>query len=425
MKKIHRVPAGYYDLLVAILPKELHKDLDYYLRFASIYTHRLINDKRYREEEGEDYGLVHMDKETLDDNLTKGYKKYVKVLVGAGIFSTDGSYSSTGGKAIHYKYQGDIFPLQVITIKSKAWVNKLVAIDERRAAEIRAKWNGEAIDYIYACAAQMEMNEEKSQEVVERMGRNPIVKASKKRKKAWTDEQRQQSRSRAYFEMRKAVIERDIYRTVCNNGRIYNNWCNLPRPLRETCQLAGERCYSVDIANSQVLIMCAVMLEEWKDRCSNVDIDIPMPPDLADFISFCEQGRIYKTLMEAFEYPGTKDEFKPEWFRDIQFSSVGYMMTTKMFDGFQTYFPSVADFLIRFKQDDYKRLANKMQAMEAALMIHNPDSVVMQCKAKGILILTIHDAIVCREQDAKDVRKIMKAVFAKAGMQTEPVVSEW
>lgn len=424
--KVHRVPRGYYERLLRELPEDGLGDIDYYLRFASIYTHRLINDRRYRDARGADYGLVHMDSGTLEDNLTSNYrKKCLNFLIDRGFFTTDGSYSSTAGKAIHYRYEGEILPLEVVPVQSKRFQKTLVAIEERKAMEVRTRWNGDAIDYIYACSSCMELNPAKSLTVVEEMAANPVVKASKRRKKVWSDAQRQESRTRVYYEMRAAILEGGIYRTVCGNGRVYNNWCNLPRPLRETCLLKGEPCYCVDIANSQVLIMCGVMLMQWKDGLSEIDIDLPMPQDMEDFIMLCERGQIYQTLMSAFRYEGTKDEFKPEFFRSILYSCVGQMVSSRMFKGFQQHYPTVANFLLRIKKEDYKRLANEMQAIEAALMIHNSDSVVMRCREQKIPVLTCHDAIICIEEHAKNVQSIMAQVFASAGLRTEPIISIW
>lgn len=259
---------------------------------------------------------------------------------------------------------------------------------------------------------------------------------------------------------------------VCDYGRCHTNVTRLFRPIRRHLYLNGSPLVNIDIANSQPLFVGVAILQRlsmasapllpcrppeppqdhtspirWRNRLfwdhnqlikQGVISDSKMPQmvfqngtqfdtqlnDIWTYLNTCENGGLYRQVMDGIGWTKSKDEFKNQvWFhflygsnkssgRLAQFDDSGLRHLNEFF---QKTWPSVYDHIWSMKKNNYKQFSRDMQRAESKVMI---DSVGSRLAAEypHIPILTIHDSYLTTPEHVDTVKRLIEEEFATLGI---------
>jgi hypothetical protein len=191
--------------------------------------------------------------------------------------------------------------------------------------------------------------------------------------------------------------------------RMHNNYVNLSNDVKPYVYLQHDvtaSLYNLDISSSQPLLLAALLVKEY---------GLKLPTDAAEYKAHCEDGTLYKFLMEKMNMNHlTKKEFKKKvftWF----YSKNTHVINSTEFIEFSNIFPSVAKFITDYKQDNYKALAHAMQRLEADIVI---DDVVntLATQQPNSWALTVHDSVTTTSDMVDVVYNLLKEGFEKRGV---------
>jgi hypothetical protein len=206
-----------------------------------------------------------------------------------------------------------------------------------------------------------------------------------------------------------------------------HGWCGRER---SRCSLeTGPKCRIVSTANTGSVSAAddeinQLMHPEVIRSTDSADVDA--------FISLCASGVLYETLLTPCQSRGlTLWDFIPEKYRHryatdrpltrnsikkgfvtMLFSPNDAMLRMPLFDLLVEQFPSIAQFIVDAKQERHADLAKACQRFESSLMI---DGVAADL-VEQIPMLTIHDAIVAKKEDADLVDATIREHFARLGV---------
>lgn len=199
-------------------------------------------------------------------------------------------------------------------------------------------------------------------------------------------------------------------------GRLYDWYTSIPSALRPYLSYRGHRLVALDVANSQVLLLCGLLQSLTEGKPAT---------DLTRFTQLCETGQIYKYLMQIFGYKGSRDQFKKSFFASILYSDLRTMQSSRYYSAFKRIFPTVAGMIAEIKKIDAKSLPLLMQKLESNLIINDPNSVVMQLRNQGINCITLHDCVIVCEDDVDATMDIMRNIFADINLSATITKKNW
>ena len=261
--------------------------------------------------------------------------------------------------------------------------------------------------------------------------------------------------------------EQDWYFVADKYGRVHHNISCLKRELRQYLRVDGESLVELDIANSQPLF-CGLSYCHWfsnnlslsslhdKDSFSgalslnqdNIEsfitplslnipqlqqeqeredkLDIPLRchfreivnNDGLKYLMLCEQGQIYEYLAEAsgedISTDKKRNRFKEKVFSHVLFAKRNHM-TNSLAKVFKTEFPSIHEMIVKAKQKDNAGMAKWMQRVESSFVI---DRVVKRFieERTDAFILTIHDSVLSKQEDADYIRNLFRQEFGSFGV---------
>ena len=180
-------------------------------------------------------------------------------------------------------------------------------------------------------------------------------------------------------------------------SRVYSNLTNLPVIHRKYISFNDKPLLFTDIKNSQILLSVPQIKNYYKMIKGKAFTGYPQ--DIKDFQKICEEGQFYEIMAEAcgvtFNDIEDRQEFKKTVFAKIWFSRNTNKLPKekKVFKGL---FPNVFDIITRIKKDDYTAFAIGLQKTEARIII---DTVAKELLRLGKDILTLHDSIVCSNEN--------------------------
>jgi hypothetical protein len=147
------------------------------------------------------------------------------------------------------------------------------------------------------------------------------------------------------------------------------------------------------------------------------------PDDLIEYITLCQQGRLYEYLMERTGHTD-KRRFKDDlWFHFLYGSNKELdrckadphlRHLVPLIELFQTEFPTVYEYMWRAKLRNYRKLPCEMQRLEARIMI---DTVVgwLAENMPEAPLLTIHDSVLTTPEYVPLVERLIGVAFEAHG----------
>lgn len=181
-------------------------------------------------------------------------------------------------------------------------------------------------------------------------------------------------------------------------NRLYSNVTNLKSIWRPDLRIDGDELFNIDIRCSQPCLMSVLYGNS--------------PADLREkelFIQFVTEKDFYGELA-ANAPPGvtlSRAEAKGQTFI-LMFAPNQTMSKQPLFKSFEMFFPILAAKIKEIKRNDYKKLSFILQCTESDIMVLGVMNELME---RGIRALSIHDSILCKEQDIPVVKEIISRHF--------------
>lgn len=220
-----------------------------------------------------------------------------------------------------------------------------------------------------------------------------------------------------------------------NTGRVYNSIVNCPRYLRKYLSYKGQRLMQIDIANSQPMLFSKMLIDYCNTtvgRLNNkytsdistvitpyVETSTGLPEDINRYINLCSKGLFYEDLMVRWNIPqseSTRQQFKKTFFGEVFYSKVRVEKQYETAKKFQKIYPTVFDIVSWYKKDNHADLPIQLQRVEAGIVIGEVcTQLVEESKEQEIpFFCTVHDCIVCLEQNCDLIKKLMEHHLIKA-----------
>jgi len=255
-------------------------------------------------------------------------------------------------------------------------------------------------------------------------------------------------------------IEEGIwFASRCKFGeRFHSNYTSLKSELRGYIRIKDRndnKTAAIDVKNCQPMTLGMAVRDNMNMKVKNGGMNKQYEElfsvnnknaissansDVERWLKLCQTGRIYEFVMERFKAgEGTARYIDHptrqfQWWDDPEkytrkrtkktfivsmFDEVFPMTTCNpAFEVIERWFPTVAEYMIRIKQGDYKKLARICQRLESAIMIEGVCGDLMR-RMPDLPVITIHDELICPAANADFVCGIIRDNFAKYGAEVE------
>jgi len=236
------------------------------------------------------------------------------------------------------------------------------------------------------------------------------------------DSQKQIDVFNSWFVNISKILEKDWFISVgINSGRVFTNITSLPRELRsclyiETPNKGNKKndvpksLYEVDIANSQPFLFNKFLLDYY-----NLEDDIfgEKYEDIRKYISLTSKGELYEYLMNEFGLTD-RESFKKQFFGNIFYCKKSSNLSKKQSKMFGELFPNIMSLVLKMKETNYKNLSIQLQKFEVEIIINKISKTLYKNKIEHY---TIHDSIMCFDDDKDFVYDLMKKEFNKIDLR--------
>lgn len=205
-----------------------------------------------------------------------------------------------------------------------------------------------------------------------------------------------------YITTINSMVNNELFFKRDNKGRrLHNNFVVTAKPLRSFYYLStGEELVNIDIKNSQLLMLAILLNQHQVQGTEQFQIDV-------------QAGKLYEVMAKASNTTITdRKKFKQDFFKDVLYGKNEKTITTDQFKVFQKLYPSVANFVIQFKEKNHKDLSITLQRIESEIVL---DTVIRDLAAdyhpEHYFALTIHDSIVTTRSNVDDMVKRINNAF--------------
>lgn len=181
-------------------------------------------------------------------------------------------------------------------------------------------------------------------------------------------------------------------------NRVYTNVTNLKSIWRQDIRIDGEKVYNVDIRCSQPCLLAILYGSSEADQ-----------KEKALFVEFVTKKDFYAELAAGAppEVTLTREQAKKQTFT-LMFGKNRTMGKQPLFKALLKIFPILARRIRLAKASNYKDLSFILQSIESDIMVLGVMNELME---RGIRALSIHDSILCKEQDIPAVKEIISRHF--------------
>ncbi len=207
----------------------------------------------------------------------------------------------------------------------------------------------------------------------------------------------------SYMLQIEKIQNNEFYFSTDNKtGRIFNNYTNLKKELRQFIKhKSEEQLVEIDIANSQPFFL------------SLLAIQISDEEDVKLFSKLCREGSLYSYINDLSEAEIAKEKILTMFYSPSHWQG-------KEKQVFEKHFPTILDVIRIIKEDNFKILPIELQKLEAEMMINTVAKILIE---KGIDFIPIHDSFLITESNIEKVREIILCEFCKE-YGVEPLLRE-
>jgi hypothetical protein len=418
---------------------------------AALYLLDTINRRRqawHHEDTGDAAGFVRLKCEYLRRFVGKSFQKVRQALVDAGVIDWDRHYIP-GVRCMRYRITAEFERPIIIICRDRQLVraiNRFHKTAEGRLLPVH-RW----------------LREKLAELVVDTDSAHSIISGMIPSEDSPLDEEQYRSllsdqviTLQDQITTGTASLSRDDY------GRVHTTLTRLPKSLRRCVTCHDGPLVAIDLANSQPLFAGLVALEyecvkkkrsemrKWvsspktpyrrrlRKSQSHPTLSITMgqssettgtqgscdfrlagPPDLQDYLSLCESGRLYDSLKPPHM---ERADFKHRFFIDVFFGADKH--PSRIRREFAAQFPTMAAVICDLKKHDHARLAWMMQREESTLFIARICSRLMKERPK-MPLYTIHDSLVTTEPHLDFIKGVATSEFYALGVTPTFKTEAW
>lgn len=397
-------------------------------------TIRLIQDTNHL-----DYSLpVHLHSGYLNNIIGKSYSKTIKRLANAGILEQEKSYV-VGEHSRSYRLAPDLY--------HEDWMFRSYTNKDKMIGRLM-DWRGDKFR-----RNKDELRGTSYYSIIKDLGRVQVrdidlddveFPAKRKFKKTsegyrWVDIDPEQTRLAAQMCLDK-LRQKEFYCTRDDYGRLHYNLTALPSELRQFLMFAcagGVNLYSVDIRNSQPLFLglfllsfCPSLSFSFLSSTSPLCLEFSSSilPEVLNSKGLRAEIDVYQKWVElssaklapsldlyeriAGDTGTTREETKQNFFHSV-YGPVSVKNNVTAW--FRDTLPIIFNVLLRFKNaNGYRELARMMQRLESSFMFN---VLVPMIRAnKQTILQTIHDSVICPEDDVALVQDCFVKAFEQIGI---------
>lgn len=193
------------------------------------------------------------------------------------------------------------------------------------------------------------------------------------------------------------IEHRQLYLIECKKtGRRFHNFMAISRESRNAITIDDELCCEVDYSACHPWLCLSFYKEEGEEK--------------ARYLSVLKSG-FYKFIAEKLN----EDISDQQKYSDFKISCIAQIFydSPRETDGrklliFKNSFPYLYDVIQAEKHKSNSDFAIKLQTMEADLMF---DGVFFRLFKEDLVAVPIHDGLICKKRDAKNIKLIMEQEF--------------
>ena len=277
-----------------------------------------------------------------------------------------------GEAARHYKLRPDLLDEIVpCEIRNRPLAKKLIKLHER----IWTKTQKPNYRYVLSSLARMSFDANAAEEEME------TTDLSSSQKDYW---------QRSINAMRY----RDYYASIApQTNRLYYNITGLPRQLRKYLSLDGQALCEVDIKCCQPYLM------------SFFYRDLPSHKEERNRYLHVVKSDFYEHMAKASGRTISREEAKRQVYTYVLFDRV---RDQPMWHAFAKEFPILARIVALKKTTRHNRLSIHLQNLEASWIFKR---VIRTLSKANIFAVTVHDSVICRQQDVQIVKTSLEQAF--------------
>lgn len=344
------------------LSAERHSNKYHFI--LSSLTQRSVFDKTIKPDD-----FISLNSRIIQQIITKRYKERLVELEQKAIIESDGKYF-VGEFSKGYRFTSPYREkkLKRVVIDDKKIIRKY---SEHRKIYLENNIQLPEHKYLYNCLNHTEFLQDEALHFVKTQQFDDV-------------------KTSIYNMMIDYLASKNWHWKIDGNGRLHNNITNLPKSLRKFLRSPkNSPLFEVDISNSQPLLF-NILIKEYMRGISSGDSSIYIPsyvPTMIDIKSYkelTEQGVFYDYLMEKFvrgiepndyllddlSVVEPREAFKITFFKKVFYSKDNPSRPTNEREQFKHLFPTVSEIVAFYKKDNYKNLANRLQQVEAELIIN-------------------------------------------------------
>lgn len=204
----------------------------------------------------------------------------------------------------------------------------------------------------------------------------------------------------------KEIDFKDFYASRDDDGRLYNNFTNLPKIMRPFITFEGHpiTLCEVDVSACMAFILGILLQRDWF-----------LTDDVELFIKMSQEPDFYAKIADQINYHSA--DLKTDFLTMLNTRNER-RKSLEIYQHFLTKFPHVAEFINDTNAGDNSRLYSACIKVESKVMV---DMVYMRLLNYKRKVFSIHDGLLTEPQDAVLAEKLIRKGFREE-FGVEPVI---
>jgi hypothetical protein len=200
----------------------------------------------------------------------------------------------------------------------------------------------------------------------------------------------------------------------CRGHRLHSGVTSLASELRRFMSFDGEPMWSIDAANSQMVLLAGAASH-----------DNPHAADLRDFAAVCAAGRFYEESFRVVHAvdrdptPAERQRWKAGSMGSFLYATWGVQTNSRAANRIAERWPTLHTWMLSQKEWGNSGLPCRMQAREATIWV---DRLAPELEARGIRGVTAHDSLFFPASARSEVEAIVRELYRSAGLEATFVI---
>jgi len=180
------------------------------------------------------------------------------------------------------------------------------------------------------------------------------------------------------------------------NDRLFTPLTNLYSPLLEAIKINDEKLVSIDLSNSQPLLLAQNIVNYHSELLQN--------PEIKEFVTASQEGKVYEFFQSKLNLSSRNEAKKTVM--QLFFSS--NKLNTNLKKKVNEILPTFYEFLKSKKGKTHKNLSINLQKMEASIFV---DEILKTLLNSGIPAISKHDSILIPQSQIENTLIVMVSIL--------------